>query len=255
MAHAGDRLRNLRIRRGLSIRKVADLSRVVAVDRNCNDFAISHARLAQVENDESVPSIFKLFSLSVIYGVPLNELLSVYVELGEIGRLHHSMNELRTHTVVVDHYHPNGKTVSLPTRFHPDAKPRETNLLSCMVEAWGEVPWSVLEKLRLRKFRYGWIGLSDYTMSPLIRPGSFVQIDESQKVHPAAQHRTEFDRPIYFIESRAGYLCSWCEVSKGRLTSIPHPLSPCSAQHFAFPSEADIIGRVTGIATRLVDVV
>ena len=39
-------------------------------------------------------------------------------------------------------------------------------------------------------------------MYPLLRPGSFVQIDSHvNRTHPS-RWRTEFDRPIYFIELR-----------------------------------------------------
>jgi len=121
-----------------------------------------------------------------------------------------------------------------------------------MVEAWGEVPIGILQQLNFRKQRYGFIGLNDHTMEPLLRPGSFVQIDERQKVPPPAMYRTEFDRPIWFLELRTAYLCSWCEFRPGRITSIPHPLSGCRTQEFAFPQEVEIVGRVTAVAARLV---
>jgi hypothetical protein len=68
----------------------------------------------------------------------------------------------------------------------------------------------------------------------------------------ASEWRTEFDRPIYFVELRDGYACSWCEVRGSQLTLIPHPLSGCAIRQFAYPSEAEIVGQVTGVAMRLV---
>src|SRR2546425_6346623 len=32
-------------------------------------------------------------------------------------------------------------------------------------------------------------------------------------------------RPIYFVELRNGYVCSWCQVDQGQLIVIPHPHS------------------------------
>jgi len=116
------------------------------------------------------------------------------------------------------------------------------------------VPAGILQQLKLRGARYGFIGLTDYMMYPLLRPGSFVQIDERQRPLPLVPYRTEFDRPIYFIELRDGYLCSWCEVRRNRLIAIPHPLSGCPTQEFAYREEAEIIGRVTAVAARLVPV-
>ena len=63
--------------------------------------------------------------------------------------------------------------------------------------------------------------------------------------------RTQFDRPIYFVELRDGYACSWCELEGRQLRLIPHPCSPCVTRCLPFPDEAEIAGRVTGIAMQL----
>src|SRR5215469_10263190 len=62
-------------------------------------------------------------------------------------------------------------------------------------------------------------------MYPLLRPGSFVQIDSHATRTPAADWQTEFDRPIYFVELRDGDACAWCEMRGAQITLIPHPLS------------------------------
>jgi hypothetical protein len=104
----------------------------------------------------------------------------------------------------------------------------------------------------VRHCQYGYVGMQDFTMFPLLRPGSFVQIDGNTSRMHASDWRTEFDRPIYFIELREGYACSWCELRGSQITLIPHPLSPCSTRQFAYPGEAEIIGQVTAVAMRLV---
>jgi hypothetical protein len=91
-----------------------------------------------------------------------------------------------------------------------------------------------------------------YTLYPLIRPGSLVQIDVNQRKISSSKWKTEFDRPVYFVELRNGYVCSWCQVDRGQLTVIPHPHSHQDVRRFNYPSEAEIIGRVTGIAMRIV---
>jgi hypothetical protein len=60
----------------------------------------------------------------------------------------------------------------------------------------------------------------------------------------------ESDRPIYFIETRNEYVCSLYDIVSGRLISIPHPLSPCCARVFTYPSEAEVIGLVIGVVAR-----
>ncbi|PYU85383.1 MAG: hypothetical protein DMG51_08910 [Acidobacteria bacterium] len=128
------------------------------------------------------------------------------------------------------------------------------NLLSRMVELWGEVPIALIQHLDIRHSQYGYVGLEDYTLYPLLRPGSFVQIDSRvRKVQPL-RRRTEFDRPIYFVELRDGYACSWCDLLDDQLLLLPHPLSPCNARKFKYGTDAEIVGQVTAVAMKLSDV-
>jgi hypothetical protein len=224
----------------------------VAARQGNSEYAISHARLVQIEKQASIPSVYKLFTLSSIYGLPMDELIATYLNPDAAARLHVRMQFPQTHLAPIGEA-GGKKAIPFPVHFNSTPPAARNNLVPDMVQVWGEVPAPLLESLNQPGFHYGFIGLTDYTMYPLIRPGSIVQIDHSQrKVARSAQYRTEFDRPVYFLESRSGYLCSWCEISRGHLTSIPHPLSPCSIQVFAYPSEVEIVGRVTGVAVRLV---
>src|SRR5207244_6376538 len=88
----------------------------------------------------------------------------------------------------------------------------DNNPLSRMVEFWEEAPIALIQHLDIRHSQYGYVGLQDYTLYPLLRPGSFMQIDSRvRKVQPL-RRRTEFDRPIYFVELRDGYACAWCDL-------------------------------------------
>ena len=65
--------------------------------------------------------------------------------------------------------------------------------------------------------------------------------------------RSEYERPIYFIETREEFICAWCKLSNGHLITQPHSLSPATPRVFRHPREAEVIGRVVGIAMRLHD--
>jgi len=244
-------MRLLRVRLGITTRDIESLSRKIAIEEDNDEYVVSHARITQIENGASPPSLYKLFSLSAIYGIAISELMSYYVDLDACLRHHVAMNVGKTHLSTFDMSDALSK-MEFPIRFDPGFSAEKTNLVARMVEVWGEVPVGLLQRLSIRKSRYGFIGLSDNTMNPLLRPGSFVQIDERQRVLPLTPTPTEFDRPIYFIELRDGYLCSWCEVRNSKLIVIPHPLSGCPTQEFAYPDEAEIVGRVTAVAARLV---
>jgi transcriptional regulator with XRE-family HTH domain len=244
----GDYLRRLRSQRGITAREVEDLSQIIAREQNNQEFAISHGRIIQVETNDSTPSIYKLCSLSVIYRVPLNELLGRFVDLGKLASYELQRDQTRLLRVEVEQP---GKHMSFPVRFDPRFNVDQTNLLSRMVQVWGDVPVALIQHLNLRSMQYGLIGLSDYTMYPLLKPGSFVQIDDTQRKVLNPHSSTEYERPIYFVELRDGYLCAWCEMQKGQLLVLPHSLSPCKVRVFAHPAEAEIVGRVVAVAARL----
>jgi|SRR5271156_32663 len=129
----------------------------------------------------------------------------------------------------------------------------KTNLVMQKFSEWGGPPVSVLPPLNTPQSLYGYIGTKDFTLFPLIRPGSFVQIDASQRKVIHAGWSNEFDRPIYFVELRDGYACAWCELEDRRLLLVPCPQAKIPIRQFRFPDDAGIVGRVTGVSMRIAD--
>lgn len=251
-ARPGEYLKDLRNRLGITTREVEEFSRQIATDSENEDFYISNAWLTQLENKNSVPSIYKLFSLSVIYRIKFQDLLSVFgVDLAAGSRYQMALPLESTHLTSIESPDPE-MAITFPVRFDKSFTLGKTSLLSRMVEVWGEIPLALIQKLDVRNCQYGYIGIEDFTMFPLLRPGSFVQIDDHVARMRPAHWRTEFDRPIYFVETRESYACAWCEVHGSQLTLIPHPLSGTSLRQFSFPDEAEIVGQVTGVAMRLI---
>jgi len=249
---AGERLKALRTRLGLTVRDVEAKSQQIAEEKHNREFYLSHAWLTDIENGKFTPSIYKLYSLSAIYHRSFLKLLSYFgLSIGELSRDRTSIGIPRTH-LLDSSADADIEKVTLPVGFKPEFQLEKTNLLARIVEKWDEIPISLLQHLDLRKSVYGYIGLEDYTLFPLIRPGSLVQIDASQRKIIAERWLTEFDRPIYFVELRNGYVCSWCQVDGGQLSVIPHPHSHLDVRRFEYPSDAEIVGRVTGVAMRIV---
>jgi transcriptional regulator with XRE-family HTH domain len=246
-----EQLKDIRSRLGITTREVSDFSQKIADAEGNQEFHISNAWLTQVENSDSVPSIFKLYSLSSIYRVKFTDLLLLYgVNLGNLVRHQMAAPLPNTHLTNLEVYDPE-RAVSFPVRFDPSFDIDNTNLLSRIVEVWGEVPIALIQHMDIRHGLYGYIGLQDATLYPLLRPGSFVQIDPHvRKVQPL-HWRTEFDRPIYFVELRDGYACSWCELQDGYLLLLPHPLSPRSVRRVVHGTDAEIVGQVCAVAMRL----
>src|ERR1700745_3499293 len=238
-----EQLKAIRTRLVITTREVAELSQKLADTEGNPEYAISNAWLTQVENSDSVPSIFKLYALSVIFRIKFNDLLMLFgVDLQKINQHQSELQLPNTHLVQME-VHDSDRTVSFPIRFDRSFDIDNTNLLSRMVETWGEVPIALIQHLDIRHGLYGYIGLHDMTLYPLLRPGSFVQIDPRVRKIQPMRWRTEFDRPIYFVELRDGYACSWCELQDGHLLLLPHPLSPRAVRRVAHGTDAEIIGQ------------
>jgi hypothetical protein len=235
------------------VRQVERYSRQIAESEGNAKFYISNAWLSQIETAGPVPSVQKLFSLSVIYRINFVELLYLFgIDLERIGLHQLEIRLPKTHTAGLEVYNED-RTVTFPVRFHKGFRPEKTTMLSRMVKIWGEVPVSVIRHLDVKHSEYGYVGLRDQAMDPLVPPGSFVQIDtQVREVLPPSAWRTELDRPIYFVRVPGGYACSWCELKGNQLILLPHPLSRSHVRQFTYPGEAEIVGRVTGIAMRVV---
>jgi hypothetical protein len=73
-------------------------------------------------------------------------------------------------------------------------------------------------------------------------------IDQNRRKIAVAGWTSEYDRPIYFLEHREGYICCWCTLAGDRLLVQPHPASHRKPEWFAYPNEIEVIGQVIGVA-------
>ncbi len=74
----GQRLRAIREAHHLTLKDVEHRSRQIAESRHNPEYLFTAGRLSQVENSSSLPSLYKLATLSEIYEVPYAELLGVF---------------------------------------------------------------------------------------------------------------------------------------------------------------------------------
>jgi transcriptional regulator with XRE-family HTH domain len=245
---AGQRLRAERMRAGLSTREVQKLSQQIAQEKNHNqDYSISHAWLTEVENGRFTPSIYKLYSLSLIYKCTYAKILGFFginlLDAPEEQKLV-GLPETR---LIGSGLELAGQKILLPTELRQNVDLERTNLVSRMFESWGEIPVSLLPQLDLRHHFFGYVGLEDSSMYPVIRPGSFVEIDARQKRVAREPWKDEFERPVYFVELRDRYACRWCELDGNHLVLVPSPHSGAQIQRVRYRSEAEILGRVMAV--------
>ena len=88
---AGKRLRAVRKLLRLSMREVEHLSREIALKQNAPDYFISRNWLGDIEAGKLKPNIYRLKSLSLIYRLGLDELLSFFgVDIATLAPNRHS---------------------------------------------------------------------------------------------------------------------------------------------------------------------
>ncbi|HET9410163.1 MAG TPA: helix-turn-helix transcriptional regulator [Candidatus Sulfotelmatobacter sp.] len=251
MLSAGKSLRTLREKLGLTMRDVENSSARLAERHRNEEFFIPPSRLSDIETKGILPNIYRLYTLSVIYRRDLHELLSWYgVDMHNMAADLGLVTPPKSH---VSDALANLSSAHVPLRMDPGFDARRTTNLGRMVEQWGLVPLSYLAQFASNGFTYGYIGEEDLTMFPILPPGSFIQIDESRNKIVEGVWRSEYERPIYFVETRNGHTCCWCSMSREDLILQPHPLSPVAIRILKHPQEAEVIGQVVGVAMKLTE--
>jgi transcriptional regulator with XRE-family HTH domain len=245
----GHHLRTLREQLGLTMRDVETASARVAARHGNDDFAISLSRLSDIETKGIVPSIYRLYTLAVVYRYDVRELMGWYgIDVDEAASDMTVAAPPKSHLAGVLE---SSLSVRIPVRVDPSLDLRRTVNLGRLIEQWGVVPLAYLEQFANSHFSYGYIGSEDFTMYPILQPGSFVQIDESKNKVLQGMWRSEYERPIYFVETRSGHTCCWCALKGDQLVLQPHPLSPMQVRVLRHPQDAEVIGQVVGVAMKL----
>lgn len=250
MEDPGQKLRRIRERLNLRVRDVEIASLKIADKYHNDDFAVLINRVSEIENRNLVPTLHKLYSLCAIYRLDFQEVLEWYgISLGALPSDTAVVDVPQTH-LLPTHDNP-GSEVLLPLALDPGLDPRRTTYLTRMIQRWGKLPLLFLESLKVKEQRYALIGTEDWFMYPLLQPGTFVSIDDTQRKIANSGWNNEFERPIYFFEHRQGFACGWASLDGERLILMPHSLSRCSPQVYNYPNDIDLVGQVSGIAMRL----
>ncbi|MGD0870315.1 MAG: hypothetical protein ABSB88_12235 [Bryobacteraceae bacterium] len=247
MERPGEKLKLVRERLKLTYRDVVEASRVIARRRSSEEFAIALSRLADIENKGTVPTIYRLYSLCAIYRLELREVLGWYgVPLDDLPSDALAIGLDETHAIGFAADGP----APVPQPLDREIDLNQTTFLSHFVRRWGKMPLNFLAGLDIRHYRYGLIGLEDWSMSPVIQPGSMVLIDQNRRRIARGGWTSQHDRPIYFLEHRGGYRCGWCALTEDRLIVLPHPASQQVPAIFD-PAEIDVVGQVMGVGMLL----
>ena len=250
---AGERLKALRLKARLTTRDVERLSLQISASKRNPEYYICHACVTNVEKGRFTPSIYKLYTLSAIYRSRFSEVAGYFgLVLEDIGLDQMGLRSPRTH-MLPGHVAQAQGEVNAPVQLATTSDFNETRTLSRASKEWLKAPLSALKNFVPQQTLYGYVGQQDFTLYPIIRPGSFVEIDSRQNKVSRIPWTNEQNRPIFFVELSNSYVCAWCQLDGHKLSIVPHPISRQQIRRFKYPGEAEIVGRVTAVTMQLVD--
>lgn len=243
MEGIGGKLRAARLQWQLTLRQVEERSARLAEQWGNPAYSISASWLDRVERENRVLSATKLIVLAVVYGLTAAQLLELCSPAGANPEsLEQSSSPNATLLLAQGPLEDHAK-VWLPDKLVTDPPPEETMLLPA---EQGVMPVH---------YRRGIIGNRDRSLEPMIKAGSIVLINTQKRAIASRREWThEFDRPIYFLLTRTGYVSGFCELDKESewLTIVPHPLSYETSKRWRYRKEIEVIGTVAAVFMRRV---
>jgi transcriptional regulator with XRE-family HTH domain len=238
MAGIGARLRAIRQQLRLSLREVEEHSRRVAQERGDSSYQVSASWLARLERYEHQLMANKLLALAEIYKIPIDKLLrAVYPRSAETQNPYQLSSPKATELPAEGLRKVPAKR-SRAAKPLPALPPDETTLLPAK-NGPPRTPY-------LRAI----IGKLNLTLDPMLPAGSVVQIDTNKRgISPKRGWTHKFQRPIYFLKTKDGYFCAWCELDEDSqwLTLIPHPISSAPSRRWRYGTEVENLGRVVAV--------
>jgi transcriptional regulator with XRE-family HTH domain len=214
----------IRLQRQLSLHDVEEQSVRLAQEWGNEAYCISAGWLDSLEREEHEMSLSTLLVLANIYNLPAEQLLRPIFPGGP-----HAPNLLELSV--------RNSTSRFLTPDHTTVLPADNGTSRA-------------------RFGRGVIGKHDRTLDPMVPPGSMVHIDTNERVIPTRRNWADaFHRPIFFLLTRDGYACGWCELGEDPewLTLTPHPLSPVPARRWKYRTEIENVGRVVAVSVPLAE--
>ncbi len=240
MEGIGGKLRATRLAWKLTLREVEQRSLRLAQQWGNPSYRISASWLDRVERENRGLSATKLIVLATVYSLTAEQMLALCPPAG-MGFTASEESSGPNATLMAEGPLEAQAKIWLPDHLVTDTPPEATALLP---PAENGVP---------SHYRRAIIGRQDRTLEPMIRAGSVVLIDTQKRVIAGRREwNHEFDRPIYFLMTREGYVAGFCELDRETdwLTVIPHALSFEVNRRWRLKREIEVVGTVVAAMVR-----
>ena len=240
---------------GLTMRDMEQHADDLANTVNDNKYRFSRAWLSEVERGQLAPQLHKLCALMIIYRQPLGDFPRL-CGIDEADIIKYQLQRPLPATCPFAIYNKEladgGQRLLRLPQINPQFDGSSSSTEEQLIIGQGTVPLKETLTYDNQDIRYAFIGMQDQRMAPLVPAGAFIRIDVRQRQIISGSWPDEL-RPLYLVKIRNRYYVSWLEMTDGRLILLAHSLSGSRSLTVRNPSDAEVIGRVTGVTMKMGD--
>jgi transcriptional regulator with XRE-family HTH domain len=216
MERLGALLRSIRTEWGLSLREVKDRTELLARRWGNPRYASSFSHLSKLELGKHDMRVSTLISLSHIYSRRPETLVDACLPPEYHSPVFEPFERPNATILITEGHLYERAEQPLPLKGASPDIPENTSLIA------GD------SQFQRNRYRKAMIGRKDRYLYPMIRPGAIITVDTHQRAIASPKEWTnEFDRPIYLLHTRNGYVCGWCQLTEQgrRLNVVSHVMA------------------------------
>jgi hypothetical protein len=241
------RLRNARLRAGLSFRAASEMSRSVANALGDERYFTSPGSLSNLEASDTPPRhIHKLFTVCILYSLNFDELLKGFgLAMDEVGM-----------SAIPDEWMPDGDGNAVE---RPEVNTRQrvpvAGFLSTVSQRLIEMPLllrnsvaslSGMSKVTLRDVF--WVGGQERTMHPSLTGAQFVVVNHRRKTPRAFRRKSLWEQPLYLLVKRDGsYILANCSLENGAIVVHPFTEGFVRPERLRNRVDAEVVGQIVAV--------
>jgi transcriptional regulator with XRE-family HTH domain len=242
MERLGALLRSIRTEWGLSLREVMDRTELLAKLWGSPRYASSFSHLAKLELGRHDMRVSTLISLSHIYRKRPQTLVDACLPSEYHSPVFDPLEGPNSTVLITEgRLHERAERLLPLNKRSPDI-PENTALIAGDMNS------------QRNRYRKAIVGRKDRFLYPMIRPGAIITVDTHQRAIASPKEWTnEFDRPIYLLYTRNGYVCGWCQLTEGetRLNVVSHVMAKLDVLPLTYGKDVDVVGRVVAVSMSL----
>ena len=242
MERLGTLLRSIRTEWGLSLREVKDRTELLAKQWSNPRYASSFSHLAKLELGRHDIRVSTLISLSHIYSKRPETLVDACLPPQYHAPVFDPLEGPNSTVLITEgRLYERAEQLLPMTRLSPNI-PESTALVANEINS------------HRNRYRKAIVGRKDRFLYPMIRPGAIITVDTHQRAIASHKEWTnEFDRPIYLLYTRNGYVCGWCQLTEGgtRLNVVSHVMAKLDVLPLTYGKDVEVVGRVVAVSMSL----